>query len=89
MDNLLSEKIYCNVYDILNLISTLSHDHSFVERGFTIKQEHLAENLQEKSLALCIVNVNMLENNLHQLNQHYKVNFDYNKFCRQGVIWLH
>ena len=64
MDNLLSEKIYCNVYDILNLISTLSHDHSFVERGFTIKQEHLAENLQEKSLAVCIVNVNMLENNL-------------------------
>ena len=66
MDNLLSEKIYCNVYEILKLVCTLSHGQSSVEKGFSIKKEYLVENLQEESLILALpkVNAHMLENNL-------------------------
>ena len=61
----LLQKTYCNVYDILKLVCTLSHGQYCIERGFSINKEHLIENLQEESLmALRTVNDHMLSNNL-------------------------
>ena len=50
---------------LFQLICTLPHGQSFIERGFNINKEHLVENLQEVSLiALHTVNNYMIANSL-------------------------
>ena len=65
LGNYLSAEKYCHVFPVFQLICTLSHGQSFIERGFNINKEHLVDNLQEKSLiALRTVNDYMIANSL-------------------------
>ena len=65
LGNYLSAEKYCHVFPVFQLICTLSHGQSFIERGFNINKEHLVDNLQEESLiALRTVNDYMIANSL-------------------------
>ena len=83
----LAEKTYCNVYDLLKLVCTLSHGQSSIERGFSINKEHLVENLQEESLiALRIINDHMFANNLTPININIsKKNDDECQICKTAL----
>ena len=50
LGNYLSAEKYCHVFQVFQLICTLSHGQSFIERGFNINKEHLVDNLEEESL---------------------------------------
>ena len=64
LNSFLSDKTFCQVYDILKIICTFCHGQSSIERRFNINKERLVENLQEESLnAFRIVNDHMLANN--------------------------
>ena len=65
LGNYLSAEKYFHVFQVFQLICTLSHGRSFIERGFNINKEHLVVNLQEESLiALRIVNYYTIANSL-------------------------
>ena len=48
--NYLSAEQYCHVFPVFQLICTMSHGQSFIERGFNIIKEYLVDNLQEQCL---------------------------------------
>ena len=61
----LSAAKYCHVFPVFQLICTLSHGQSFIERGFKINKEHLVDNLQKECLiALRTGNGYMIANSL-------------------------